>query len=232
MQKSLFPKLWESAQRAGINLSYQPIELAPNPHDLVGGVKIDETGSTNVQGLFAAGEAAGGAHGASRFGGSALAEALAFGDISGRNAAFFAREKNTLSLLGEKKKVEVQNRIKVLLSKKEGIMPSELRRPIQQVANNYLNVGRNKEGLEKALQEIDHIEQEMLPHMTCWAEDQKERGARLRQAIEVDGQLELAKIMATAALCRQESRGIVGDSQPVGSKFSPCFVSSLDRFLL
>ena len=207
MQKSLFPKLWESAQRAGINLSYQPIELAPNPHDLVGGVKIDETGSTNVQGLFAAGEAAGGAHGASRFGGSALADALAFGDIAGRNAAFFAREKNTLSLLGEKKKVEVQNRIKVLLSKKEGIMPSELRRPIQQVANNYLNVGRNKEGLEKALQEIDHIEQEMLPHMTCWAEDQKERGARLRQAIEVDGQLELAKIMATAALCRQESRG-------------------------
>ncbi len=207
MLQSLSPKFWESAQRAGIDLRYQPVELAPNPHDLVGGVKIDDTGATHVQGLFAAGEAAGGAHGASRFGGSALAEALAFGDITGRNAALFAMRKTTPSPLDEKTKVEVQERIKALVSRKEGVRPLELRKQVQQLADKFLNVGRNKQGLEKALQEIDHMERELLPDMTCWAGDQKERGGQLRHAIEVDGQVELAKIIATAALLRQESRG-------------------------
>jgi len=207
MQKALFPKFWKDAEAAGVNLSYQPIELGTNPHDLVGGVKIDETSRTTVQGLCAAGEASGGAHGASRFGGSALAEALAFGAVAGKNAALFAKGKGKPSPWDEKKTAEVRNRLEALLSRKEGIQPSELKRRIQEIANNYLNVGRNRQGLEKALQEIEQIEREMLPRITAWAEDQKEAVSRLRQAIEVDGQLELAKIMATAALCRKESRG-------------------------
>ncbi len=48
---------------------------------------------------------------------------------------------------------------------------------------------------------------EMLPQMSAWAEDSKGRAANLRDAIEADGQLELAQIIATAALYRKESRG-------------------------
>ena len=60
------PSLWEKAARAGINFTSQPLEILPYPHDMVGGIKIDENGRTSVPGLFAAGETAGGAHGASR----------------------------------------------------------------------------------------------------------------------------------------------------------------------
>ena len=51
------------------------------------------------------------------------------------------------------------------------------------------------------------MEEEMLPQMSAWAEDPRERAINLREAIEADGQLELAKIIATAALYRKESRG-------------------------
>ena len=81
------PSLWEKAARAGIKVPSQPLEILPYPHDMVGGIKIDENGRTSVPGLFAAGETAGGAHGTGRIGGSALSEALAFGAICGENAA-------------------------------------------------------------------------------------------------------------------------------------------------
>jgi len=205
--ETAFSKIWKKAERAGIDLRYQPIEIAPNPHDLVGGIKIDEDGRTNVHGLFAAGEASGGAHGASRFGGSALAEALAFGAITGRNAAIHARESDMQFILDKDHLEDVEQRIEVLLTKKEGITPSELKSRIQTIAYRYLNAGRNGEGLKTALLELEHMEKEVLPQMTARAEDRKDWAANLRKAIEVDGQLELAKIIATAALVRQESRG-------------------------
>ncbi|MBA7624508.1 Fumarate reductase flavoprotein subunit [subsurface metagenome] len=207
MQKTDFADIWDKAARASIDLGYQPIELAPYPHDLVGGIKIDETGSTGVPGLFAAGEAAGGAHGASRFGGSAVADALAFGAISGRNAAHYAGQVEKQSPPDEQQLGEVQGAVETLLSRKEGIKPSVLTKSVQTLANDYLNVGRDEKGLKKALGKLEQMEREMLPQMSAWAEDRKESAAILRQAIEVDGQLELARAIATAALQRQESRG-------------------------
>ena len=206
MLKNDFSEVWRKAEKAGIDLSYQPIELAPNPHDLVGGVKIDETGATTVRGLFAAGEATGGAHGASRFGGSALAEAIAFGAISGVTASSFARGTDRQSPRNETLN-EIQNKIEALITKRQGIPPSEIRTQVQSIANNYLNAGRNEQGLKKALNELERIEHDLLPQMTAWSDDSSESASRLRQAIEVEGQVELSKIMATAALERKESRG-------------------------
>ena len=206
LKENEFGDVWRKAEKAGVDLSYQPIELAPNPHDLVGGIKIDETGRTTVEGLFAAGEAAGGAHGASRFGGSALAEALAFGAITGVSASDYAK-KTAIHSPSDEKLNEVQSKIEALVSKKKGISPSEIRRRVQSIANDHLNAGRNEKGLKNALEELERIEHEMLPQMTAWSEDSSRSASRLRQAIEVEGQIELSKIIATAALERTESRG-------------------------
>jgi len=206
MMKNDFSDVLRKAKKAGIDLSYQPIELAPNPHDLVGGVKIDETGATTVRGLYAAGEASGGAHGASRFGGSALAEALAFGVISGVTASDFARGSEIQPPQNEILN-DVKNKIEALISKKQGMAPSEIRTKVQSIANEYLNAGRNEQGLKTALKELAHMEQEMLPQMTAWSDDISKSASKLRQAIEVEGQIELSKIIATAALERTESRG-------------------------
>ena len=63
------------------------MEVASGPHTYLGGVLIDEWGRTNIPGLYAGGEAAGGIHGANRLGGAALADSYVFGLRSGIGAA-------------------------------------------------------------------------------------------------------------------------------------------------
>ena len=207
MQKKDFAALWDTAARIGIDLSYQPIEVAPHPHDFIGGVRIDETTRTGVPGLFAAGEVTGGSHGSSRMGGQALSEALAFGAIAGRNASSYGRQLGKPLSWDEEQLGGVRKKIEAWLSKKEGIPPSALKRSIQIIADKYLSIVRNEKGLTKALQELQGIEGGMLPQMSAWAADAQGGAVNLRDAIEADGQLELAKIIATAALYRKESRG-------------------------
>lgn len=224
MLKLFFSTALNELKTNRIDVRYQPIELALNPHDMLGGVRIDETGVTNVRGLFAAGEAAGGSHGAARLGGSALSDALAFGSIAGRSAAHYARQLKKQLPWDDQQVQEVQNRVKTLQLRKEGIKPSELRKSIQMVAYRYLNTVRNEEGLKKALQELKRIEQEMLPKMSASESGTGKKVARLSNAIEVEGQLELAKLIATAALCRQESRG-----GPYGGHYRSDYPSQDDK---
>ena len=74
----------------GIDLTRRPIEVSPIAHYHMGGVRVDETMATRVPGLYAAGEAVGGASGANRLSGNAIPEALVFGETAGRHAARFA----------------------------------------------------------------------------------------------------------------------------------------------
>ena len=63
-----------------LDISKSPMEVAPTAHYSMGGILVNpEDLSTNIQGLFAAGEVAGGLHGANRLGGNSLAEILIFG---------------------------------------------------------------------------------------------------------------------------------------------------------
>ncbi|SPF40514.1 putative L-aspartate oxidase [Syntrophobacter sp. SbD1] len=69
----------------------RPLRVAPAAHHTMGGVSIDGGGATSVPGLFAAGEVAGGLHGANRMGGNALSETLVFGARAGRSASDWAK---------------------------------------------------------------------------------------------------------------------------------------------
>ena len=71
---------------------HRPVRVAPVAHHVMGGVRIDASGATSVPGLFAAGEIAGGLHGANRMGGNALSETLVFGARAGSAAAAWAKQ--------------------------------------------------------------------------------------------------------------------------------------------
>jgi succinate dehydrogenase / fumarate reductase flavoprotein subunit len=71
----------------GIDISKEKMEVAPTAHYSMGGIRINENGSTNIKGLFAVGEAVGQVHGANRLGGNSLLETLVFGKIVGSGAA-------------------------------------------------------------------------------------------------------------------------------------------------
>ncbi len=75
----------------GIDLAKGPIEVSPIAHYLMGGIRVDARMATRVEGLFAAGEAVGGANGANRLSGNAIPETFVFGERAGRHAANLVR---------------------------------------------------------------------------------------------------------------------------------------------
>jgi len=89
--RAAFGPVIEKLLANGIDLTRAAIEVAPIAHYHMGGVRVDEQMETNVSGLYAAGEAVGGANGANRLSGNALPEAFVFGERSGRFAAAAVR---------------------------------------------------------------------------------------------------------------------------------------------
>ena len=86
IQKQI-PHVYKTCLHRHIDISKTPLEVAPGSHTWLGGLKIDVDGKTPVDGLFAAGETAGGIHGGNRIGGSALSASLVYGRRAGRKAA-------------------------------------------------------------------------------------------------------------------------------------------------
>src|SRR5262249_28495123 len=77
---------------ADVDITRQPMEVGPTVHYLMGGLRVEpDTGAGTVPGLFAAGEAAAGLHGANRLGGNSLSDLVVFGRRAGAAAAAYAR---------------------------------------------------------------------------------------------------------------------------------------------
>ncbi|SDW73326.1 succinate dehydrogenase subunit A [Haloarcula vallismortis] len=86
--KSRLPRMYERFMDLGVDITEQPMEVAPTAHYSMGGVDIDfETGETGVGGLYAVGETVAGVHGANRLGGNSLAETVAIGALVGDHVA-------------------------------------------------------------------------------------------------------------------------------------------------
>ena len=77
---------------AGVDITKEPMEVGPTCHYIMGGIRVDaDTEATAVPGLFAAGEVAGGMHGANRLGGNSLSDLLVFGRRAGLAAAEYVK---------------------------------------------------------------------------------------------------------------------------------------------
>ncbi|MGE3176872.1 MAG: L-aspartate oxidase [Vicinamibacterales bacterium] len=78
--RTRFPTIAETCRQVGIDIATDPIPVGPAAHYLMGGIDTDEWGRTSIPGLYAAGEAAcTGVHGANRLASNSLLEGLVFG---------------------------------------------------------------------------------------------------------------------------------------------------------
>ncbi|MBT7268060.1 MAG: FAD-binding protein [Rhodospirillaceae bacterium] len=202
-----YGRMWELAERGKVDLVDDPIELICYPHDLVGGIKINEKGETNVPGFFAAGEATGGSHGASRFGGSALSDCLVFGALSGLEAV------NYVGKLGNHTEIKtadigaVKNKLSTWTAQNDGVDPADILDRIRQIAGENLNVARSEAGINKVFAELSEIEKDMIGAISAEGDDDKQVANKIRQAIEAEGQVTLCRLLGTASMERRESRG-------------------------
>jgi len=94
---SKIPRIYQQfLEYQDLDISKEPMEVAPTAHYSMGGIYVNASNhKTNIEGLYAAGEVAGGLHGANRLGGNSLAEILVFGKISGKSASSYSKSLNT-----------------------------------------------------------------------------------------------------------------------------------------
>jgi succinate dehydrogenase/fumarate reductase flavoprotein subunit len=208
----MIPYVYKTCLHEGIDIAKVPLEVAPGSHTWLGGLKIDIDGKTNVEGLFAAGETAGGIHGGNRIGGSALSSSLVFGRRAGRRAATLVQgaRVNLPALADEAIPQNEREWIAGLMERDRGPLQSEVRTSCRMLAHRNLGPIRDQKTLKDALAEYERIEREELPVMRL---DKKarasdhERGNQLESGLAVRNLALLGRILATAALRRTESRG-------------------------
>ena len=156
IQKKL-PKIYRQfIEHQMLDISKNPMEVAPTAHYSMGGIMIySDTQSSSIKGLFAAGEVTGGIHGANRLGGNSLAEILVFGKIAGRSASLFS--KNLKSHNRSRDVVLNANENIDKLIKKGSELALPLQNELQNIMWKYCGVIKNQINLEKAQKKINEI---------------------------------------------------------------------------
>jgi len=174
----------------GINPAVTSLGIFPHCQAFNGGVLIGEDCRTDIEGLFACGECAGGVHGADRVGGAAILAALVFGTIAGENAAHAA------CMQGGKR--ELPERIPAL---PPSAGAAELSALAGKVLQTEASIIRSAEGLSRGLIELE-LGAERQEHGFGMADESHDAaGAFARNACTV------AQLLLTSMLARQESRG-------------------------
>ncbi len=202
------PMIREVAMRFNfIDPILEPIPVRAAAHYFMGGVHTDIDGATTIEGIWAAGEAACvSLHGANRLGSNSTAECLVWGKITGREAAKYASKLRAMPSLPKETKIKDEEaRIFNRFSSKGKESAYVLRRELQKTMDSNVGVFRTGDGLKTALDKIQEIKGR-LPQMKV-----VDRGhiynTDLLSCLEVDNLLDLAEIIVTGALARQESRG-------------------------
>lgn len=188
-------------ENVGVDIKHGPIEVAPTAHHFMGGLKIDEDGSTSLKNLFGAGEVCGGVHGANRLGGNALADTQVFGKISGESASKAARESEL-----ETNDEMVQNeasRIESLI--KEGsIKPQEFKNKIKKLMWEKVAIVRDEKTLNEALGKLQNMQNDLK---NLNVENKSQYNTDLVTALEVINMVEICILVVKSAILRRESRG-------------------------
>ncbi len=123
--KKKLPAMYEQFKEfAGIDITKEKMEVAPTVHYFMGGILVDaETCKTNIEGLYAAGETAGGLHGANRLGGNSLADILVFGRRAGLYASEYIKNAKAGKIGVREIEAEIDNVKKYIDNKNKGVNP-------------------------------------------------------------------------------------------------------------
>jgi succinate dehydrogenase / fumarate reductase, flavoprotein subunit len=192
------PRMKEQFAQVGVDITREPMEIAPTAHYSMGGVRVaPETHATEVPGLFAAGEIAAGVHGANRLGGNSLAEILVFGRIAAQHAAQFAAAQPAPPV--DETQIACKLGRLMELSQLDGAAQRAMIDELQSVMWAGAGVVRTAEGLQRALEQIALIKRR--------AEDSPSGAADLPAALDLRSMLLTAEATVRSALLRTESRG-------------------------
>jgi succinate dehydrogenase / fumarate reductase flavoprotein subunit len=203
-------RLWQIREigidLAGVDIVEEPIPILPGMHYMMGGIKTDVWGKTNVPGLYAAGETACvSVHGANRLGANSLLDTVIFGKRSGMDAAERARSENPR--MPDERWAETQEKkIAAMLAKpatEDRI--ANVRMDMGRSMNEKVQVFREEEQLKSGLADILALKKR---YESVGVESKgKVFNTDLLFYIELGGMLDCAEMICASAIQRKESRG-------------------------
>ena len=203
--KRKLPSMYHQfVELADVDITKQPMEVGPTTHYMMGGVRVEpDTGAATVKGLFAAGEAAGGMHGANRLGGNSLSDLLVFGRRAGAGAAEYAKGAS----MAQVSQAEIEAEMRDLLApfeRTQGESSYELHQALQDLMQGHVGIFRAEAELEKALEGLGQLRRR-------WAQIRVE-GSRTYNpgwhlVRDLRNLLVVSEAITRSALLRKESRG-------------------------
>jgi L-aspartate oxidase len=179
--KHRFPKIYETCKHFGLDITTDLLPVSPASHYCMGGIRTDLWGRSTLPGLYAAGEVScTGVHGANRLASNSLLEGLVFGARAGAAALEDSPERRPA---GRAAAAPV-----AYLPVRETAIGTAVRKRVKRIMWERVGILRDRSALERAVREFDQISEGSL-------------GTSSRNFVT------LAKLVATAALWREESRG-------------------------
>lgn len=192
----MWPIAREYMQSKGVNLLKDKVEVACYAHAINGGVKVGVNAMSEIEGLFAAGECAGGPHGADRLGGNMMVTCQVFGKIAGIEAAAYALRCRCHEEIFTYADTHMEE-MKSLLFKKIDVDMAFKR--LKKETQDSLLVGRTETGLIGLSKVIKELSRELEDAPLC--DDADPRAVVLYHALTA------ARVMCASAMKRKESRG-------------------------
>jgi len=191
---------------AGVDITSEPIHIKPGNHYVMGGIKTDIDGQTDVPGLYAAGECACvSVHGGNRLGANSLLDTLIFGRRSGAHAAQMVRGMAPPTPAGSELARERDTIAGIVSRDRSGRRISEIRAEMGKVMDADVSVFRDETRLRNALEVVKRLQEEAK---TVAVDD---KGSVFNQdvlgALELQFMLDNAECIVMGAIERKESRG-------------------------
>jgi len=190
---------------ADVDITKGPMEVGPTTHYVMGGVRVDaETGASTVPGLFAAGEVAGGMHGANRLGGNSLSDLLVFGMRTGAGAAAHAATVTGEPYLDPVQVRDAARELAAPLEQGTGENPYAIQHDLQDVMQRLVGIFRVESDLQDAISELAGIKARW-PGVAIGGGRAFNPGWNL--VFELRNLLVISEAITRSALQRTESRG-------------------------
>tara|TARA_A100001388_G_scaffold232323_1_gene184918 strand:- start:3009 stop:4754 length:1746 start_codon:yes stop_codon:yes gene_type:complete len=201
---SKIPKIYRQfLEYQMLDISEKPMEVSPTAHYSMGGIRVNALDhSTNIKGLYAAGEVAGGLHGANRLGGNSLAEILIFGKIVGKASSDYSRNLKSQNRSQVVIKQAIENIEKTI--KKGNQIAISLQNQLSQLMWNYCGVLKEEETLNQGLhklKDLQNLSQDI--DVRIYENNQQD----LINTLNLQSSLITAEATIISAKNRKESRG-------------------------
>jgi len=195
-----------SIKFSGIDPSQEIMDIRPVCHYMMGGIHTNIDGATELQGVWAAGEAAcNSVHGSNRLGANSTSECIVWGKITGRLAAEYAEKATNSNPWPHHLITLEEKRIYDGIFRGNGdANPYDIRQQLTDTMNEKAYVYRNEKDLVEGLKTVRQLKEQTWKHVDDKA---KEYNTNFTNVMELDSMIRTAEIVLIGAINRKESRG-------------------------